>query len=88
MVTLQVLFILYQRAFLSRQDPLLVKKIEDCIKQLANACENETKKEVEETTAKMVEVMKSLDLIGKMKNFEEEKARIRSSRCSDATCKW
>ena len=75
MVTLQVLFILYQRAFLSRQDPLLVKKIEDCAKQLANACESETKKAVEEATAKMVEVMKSLDLIGKMKNFEEEKSQ-------------
>ena len=49
-------------------------EIEDCAKQLGNACENETKKEVEETTAKMVEVMESVDLFRKMKNFEEEKS--------------
>lgn len=75
MVTLQVLFMIYQRAFLSRQDPLLVKKIKDCAKQLRNACEKKTKKEVEETTAKMVQVMESVDLIRKMKNFEEEKSQ-------------
>lgn len=66
---------IYQRAFLSRQDPLLVKKIKDCAKQLRNACEKKTKKEVEETTAKMVQVMESVDLIRKMKNFEEEKSQ-------------
>ena len=49
-------------------------EIEDCTKQLDNACENETKKEVEETTAKMVEVMESVDLLRKMKDFEEEKS--------------
>ena len=75
MLTLQVLFMLYQIAFLSRQDPLLVKKIEDCAKQLGNACERETKKEVQETSAKMVEVMESADLIGKMKKFEEERSQ-------------
>ena len=38
---------------------------------MGNACEKENKKEVEETTAKM----ESVDLIRKMKNFEEEKKR-------------
>ena len=54
---------------------LLVKKIEHCAKQLDDACENKTKKEVQETTAKMVQVMESVDLIRKMKNFEEEKSQ-------------
>lgn len=73
--TLQVLFMLYQKAFLSRQDPLLVKKIENCAKQLGYAFERKTKKEVQETTAKIVEVKESADLIGNMKNIEEERSQ-------------
>ena len=38
-VTLQALFMLYQRAFLSRQDPLIVNQIKEYAKQLGKACE-------------------------------------------------
>lgn len=71
MVTLQVLFMLYQKAFLSQQDPETVKKIEDCAKHLGKACDKGTKKEVQEATEEMVEVMKSVDVIGKMERFDE-----------------
>lgn len=72
MVSLQALFILYQKAFLSQQDPLMVEQIKDYAKQLGNACERSTKKEVQQASARMVQGMKTLDVMGKMKTFEKE----------------
>ncbi|XP_028413663.1 uncharacterized protein LOC114544233 [Dendronephthya gigantea] len=73
LVTLQVLFMLYQKAFLSSQDEELVKKIDKCAKQLGKACEQGKNSEVKEAEDQMVEVMKSEDLVGKMERFEEGK---------------
>ena len=71
MLTLQAMFILYQRAFLSQQDTAMVRQIEEHAKQLGKACEKGTKAEVEEANARMVEGMKILDVMGKMKTFEQ-----------------
>ena len=76
MITLQALFILYQRAFLSQQDPQMVKQIEECAGELGSACDTGPKKEVEIASSRMVEVIKSLDVVGKMKTFEEENSQI------------
>ena len=70
-VSLQALFILYQRAFLSQQDPVMVNQIKEYAKQLGDACERGTKKEVQEASARMVQGMKTMDVMGKMKTFEK-----------------
>lgn len=75
-LTLQAFFILYQRAFFSRQDPEIVKEIEECAKQLGEACDTGSKEEVERASARMQEVLESLDVIEKMKIFEEDNSQV------------
>ena len=75
-LTLQAFLILYQRAFFSGQDPEIVKEIEECAKQLGEACDTGSKEEVERASAKMLEVLESLDVIEKMKIFEEDNSRV------------
>ena len=72
MITLQAIFVLLQRAFLSQQDSQMVKQIEESARQLGSACDTCPKKEVEIASSRMVVVIKSLDKIGKMKTFEED----------------
>ena len=47
MITMQVLFTLYQRALLSRQDPQMVKQPEEYTRKLESACDEEPKEKVE-----------------------------------------
>lgn len=75
-LTLQAFFILYQRAFFSGQDPEIVKEIEECAKQLGKACDTGSKEEVERASARMLEVLESLDVIEKMKIFEEDNSQV------------
>ena len=76
LTTLQALFILYQRAFLSQQDSQMVEEIEECARQLGSACDTGAKEEVKLASARMVEVIKSLEVIEKMKTFEERNSEI------------
>ena len=72
MITLQAIFILYQRAFLSQQDSQMVKQIEESARQLGSARDTCPRK----ASSRVVVVIKSLDQIGKIKTFEEENSQI------------
>lgn len=76
MVTLQALFVLYQRAFLAQQDPQIVTQLEECAKQLGRACKKGNRKEVAEANKKMEESITSLDIIRKMEALEDERCQI------------
>ena len=73
---MQAFFILYQRAFFSGQDPEIVKEIEECAEQLGEACDTGSKEEVERASKRMLEVLESLDVIEKMKIFEEDNSQV------------
>lgn len=76
MITMQVLFTLYQRALLSRQDPQMVKQPEEYTRQLESACDEEPKEKVELASARMEDAIKSLDVIGKIKPLDEWNSQI------------
>ena len=59
----------------------MVKQLEECVWQLRSGCDAGPKEEVQLAIARMEEAMKSLDVIGKMKEI----ARPKNSRCSDVT---
>lgn len=71
MITMQVLFTLYQRALLSRQEPQMVKQPEEYTRQLESACDEEPKEKVELASARMEYAIKSLDMIGKIRPLDE-----------------
>lgn len=71
MITMQVLFTLYQRALLSRQDPQMVKQPEEYTRKLESACDEGPKEKVELASARMEDAIKSLDVIGKIKPLDE-----------------
>ena len=54
----------------------MVKQIEECARELGSACDGDPKKEVEIASSRLVEVITSLYVIGKMKTFEEENNQI------------
>jgi hypothetical protein len=71
MVTLQVLFTLYQKAFFSTLDNHSVLKIEELAKYFGNTCTDGKKTEVSKASQQM-EGLGSLDITSKMENFEKE----------------
>lgn len=75
MVTLQALFALYQKAFLDKQDAQMVTQVDTFAKQLGSACLSGTKEKIIEASARMEEAINSLDVIGKMKTFDEDRAQ-------------
>ena len=75
MVTPQVLFTLYQKAFFSTLDNHSVLKIEELAKILGNACTDGKKTEVSKASQQMVEGLRFLDITSKMENFEEENSK-------------
>ena len=62
MVTLQVLFTLYQKAFFPTLDNHSVLKIEELAKYLGKACTDGKKTEVSKASQQMVEGLRSLML--------------------------
>ncbi|KAK3708724.1 hypothetical protein QZH41_004431 [Actinostola sp. cb2023] len=70
MVTLQALFTMYQRSFFSQQEPQMNQHLETAAKELGDACTKGTKDDIEKAHNKMVKVMESLDVAGKMKAFD------------------
>lgn len=76
MITMQVLFTLYQRALLSRQDPQMVKQPEEYTRKLESACDEEPKEKVELASGRMEDAIKSLDVIGKIKPLDEWNSQI------------
>ena len=75
MVTLQALFLMYQKAFFE-QESQIHEKLEKVAKDLANACTKGKKNEVENAHAKMVEALQSLDVIGRMEAFDASHDKI------------
>lgn len=53
-----------------------MEQLEECVRQLGSACDSGPKEEVQLASARMEEAIKSLDVIGKMKTFEEENSQI------------
>jgi len=54
-----------------------VEQLEECVRQLGSACDAGPKvEEVQLASARMEEAIKSLDVIGKMKTFEEGNSQI------------
>ena len=53
-----------------------MEQLEKCVTQLGSACDAGPKEEVQLASARMEEAIKSLDVIGKMKTFEEENSQI------------
>ena len=75
MVTLQALFLMYQKAFFE-QESQIHEKLEKVAKDLANACTKGKKNEVENAHAKIVEALQSLDVIGRMEAFDASHDKI------------
>ena len=69
MVTLQALFLMYQKAFLE-QESQIHEKLVNVANELADACKKGTKNEVKNAHAKMVEAMHSLHVSGRMEAFD------------------
>ena len=69
MVTLQALFLMYQKAFLE-QESQIHEKLVNVADELAGACKKGKKNEVKNAHAKMVEAMQSLDVSGRMEAFD------------------
>lgn len=76
MITMQVLFTLYQRALLSRQDPQMVKQPGEYTRKLESAYDEEPKEKVELASARMEDAIKSLDVIGRIKPLDEWNSQI------------
>ena len=53
-----------------------MEQLEECVRQLGSACDAGPKEEVQLASARMEEAIKSLDVIGKMKTFEEQNSQI------------
>ena len=75
-VTLQALFALYQRAFLSEQPAEVVKAVESITGKLATVCSSGSKEEVKAASKNVVEQLKLFDYMGRMKTFEEGRNHI------------
>jgi hypothetical protein len=88
MVTLQVLFTLYQKSFFSTLDNHSVLKIEELAKNVGNACTDGKKTEVSKASQQMVEGLRSLDITRKMENFEEENSKNPEFQVSNCYCEW
>ena len=53
-----------------------MEQLEKCVTQLGSACDAGPKEVVQLTSARMEEAINSLDVIGKMKTFEEGNSQI------------
>lgn len=53
-----------------------MEQLEECVRQLGSAFDAGHKEEVQWASARMEEAIKSLDVIEKMKTFEEENSQI------------
>ena len=69
MVTLQVLFAMYQKAFF-HQEPAILENLQKVAEDLADTCRKGKKNEVQKAHAKMVEAIQSSDVMARMKAFD------------------
>ena len=73
-VTRQVLFTLYQKAFLSTLENHSTLRIEELARNLRNACRSGNK-EVSRASQQTVEGLRSLDITNKTEVFEQENSK-------------
>ena len=76
LVTLQALFTLYQKAFLEEPDAQMVTQVEAFAKELGSACLSGSREMITEASARMDEAVKSLEVAGRIKKFDEDHKQI------------